>query len=213
MTITIKQMMVTLWTAALSGVSSRNFDNFRQYKLLKQWEKIVHFSHVASSQRPFSLLSPPSSNDTFISQNLFPLSWLAAPFPSFCVGTKFSSEATVIVFHLGRLKALQASPGGTGGDGKTGRRTENQGRGQGPRIRGQSTMMLRSAVRGLKSISRFIISLHTFRLRYAVIHAATIEGLFFYHVSLNCLTPLPLQPQLFRKNTVLLSFLLWMLEV
>lgn len=93
--------------------------------------------------------------------------------------------------------------------GKTGRRTENQGRGQGPRIRGQSTMMLCSAVRGLKSISRFIISLHTFGLRYAVIHAATIEGLFFYHVSLNSLTPLPLQPQLFRENIVLLSFLLW----
>lgn len=118
MTIMKKQMMVTLWTAGLSRVSSRNFSNFRQYKLLKQWEK--HFSQVASSQRPLSLFSPPSSNDTFISQNLFPLSWLAAPFPSFCVGTKFSSEATVIVFHLGRLKALQASPGGTGGDGKNG---------------------------------------------------------------------------------------------
>lgn len=33
--------------------------------------------------------------------------------------------------HLGRLEALQASPGNTEGDGKTGRGTENQGRGPG----------------------------------------------------------------------------------
>lgn len=67
----------------------------------------------------------------------------------------------------------------TEGDGRTGRRTENQGRGREPRIRSQSTMMLRSAVLGVKSISRFIISLHTFKLRCALTHAATIEVLLF----------------------------------
>lgn len=100
--------------------------------------------------------------------------------------------------HLGQLEALQASPGNTEGDGKTGRETENQGRGREPRIRGQSTMMLRSAVLRVKSISRFIISLHTFKLRCAQTHAATIEVLLF----ITCAFKLPLHTSTPSTTTV-----------
>lgn len=98
------------------------------------------------------------------SQNLFTLSGLAALFLPFCVDTKFSFETNVIVFHLEQLKAPHASPGNTEGDGKTGRGTDRS-QDREPRIRGQSTMMPHSAALGVKSISQFIISLHTFKLR------------------------------------------------
>lgn len=101
--------------------------------------------------------SPPSIHGTFIPQNLFSLSWLAAPFLLFRASAKFSSEVTVIVFHLG-WRGGSSDISRQAGEG-----TENRGRGRGPRIRNQSTMMLRSAGLGMESISRFIISLHTFR--------------------------------------------------
>lgn len=74
------------------------------------------FSHRVISKS--ALLAPPSIRGTFIAQNLFSLSWLAAPFLPFCVATKLSTEAAVIVFHLGQLEALQAFPDDTERGGK-----------------------------------------------------------------------------------------------
>lgn len=184
-----------------------DFDSFRHHKLPKTVLKEKDFTLLTSHHLiEHSSCSPPSIHATSISQNLFLLSWLTAPFLPFCVG-KFSAEATVIVLQLGPFEALQASPGNTEGDGKTGRGTENQHRGWEPRIRGQSTMMLRSAVLGVKSISRFIISLHTFKLRCA--HTGAIEVLFIT-CAFKLLTHLhSLNPNCLGK-IALLSFLLWM---
>lgn len=85
----------------------RHLQNLQTYRRIKKTKKTKRValptSHHLTKRSP---CSPASIHDTLISERFRPPSRLAAPFLPFCVGSKFSSEATVIVFHLGRGSGL-----------------------------------------------------------------------------------------------------------
>lgn len=120
--------------------------------------------------------APVSIHDTFIPQNLLSLSWLAAPFLPFCVGTKALLWGRLSLFSIWDnsrlLRRLQATPSERGrrrGRGRSRSKARNQG--------SVANLLWCTALQlwEWSQSPATIISLHTFKHRHTHTDTANAE--------------------------------------